>query len=67
MQNMVADLGKIISFALDEKNFHSFDDLLEVAKIDDIQNSISQAKHLLNIERLKEKLIKLKEKLNFVL
>lgn len=67
VQVMLQDLGKIISFAFNDSNLSKFDDLLEVSKIEEIQLQMAQSKYLLSIERLKEKLAKLKENLNYVL
>ena len=50
-----------MDFALDENDLCSFDDLLDSTKVDEIQLQIAQRKYLLEQDRLKEKLIKLKD------
>lgn len=66
-RDLMEDLSKILDFALEEENLNAFDDILDSTKVEDIQIQIAQRKHLLEPDRLKEKLNKLKDNLNYVL
>lgn len=61
------DLSRVLNFAIDEENLGAFDDFLSSTKIDEIEYQLGQRKFLLEQDRLKEKLLKLKDNLNFVL
>ena len=61
------DLFRILNFSIDENNLNQFDDFLSSAKVDEINYQLSQRNYLYEADRLKEKLIKLKDSLNFVL
>ena len=65
--NSMNDLFRIFNFAIDEGNLDTFDDFLSSAKIDEIEYQLSQRNHLLEPDRLKQKLQKLKDNLNYVL
>ncbi len=65
--NSMNDLFRILNFSLEENNINQFDDFLSSAKVEEIEYQLSQRNYLYEPERLKEKLIKLKDNLNFVL
>ena len=65
--NSMNDLFRIFNFAVQENNLDTFDDFLSSAKIDEIEYQLSQRNYLLEPDRLKQKLQKLKDNLNYVL
>jgi hypothetical protein len=67
IRDSMNDLIKIMEFMMEEDNLSGFDDLIDKARVEDIKLQLAQRKHLLETDRLKEKLIKLKDNLNFVL
>jgi hypothetical protein len=47
------DLLKVFNFSLDTNNLDTFDDLVNMTKIDQIETQISQMKFLLESDKLK--------------
>ena len=64
---MLNELASILDFAVEEQNLSKFDDLLDMNTINEINLQLAQKKYLIEPEELKEKLVKLKDNLNYVL
>lgn len=67
VEKAMFDLSYVLNFSLDEDNLGAFDDFLSSQKIEEIQYQLGQRKFMKDQERLKEKLQKMKDNLNYVL
>ena len=55
-----------LDFCLDNQKNTQFDDLLENARISELESLLAEKKYLVEPEKLKEKLTKLRDNLNFI-
>lgn len=63
---VLEDLTAVLGYSIEKDNHKAFDDLLSSAKIEELNLMMKEKQYLIEVDKLKEKIIKLKDKINFV-
>ena len=66
VRTVMEDLSIALSFALDKDNHKQFDDVLSSTRIEELNLMVKEKQYLIEQELLKDKILKLKDKINLV-
>lgn len=66
VRTVMEDLSTALSFALDKDNHKQFDDVLSSTRIEELNLMVKEKQYLIEQELLKDKILKLKDKINLV-
>ena len=66
VRTVLHDLTTALDFSLDKENHKIFDDLLQSTRIEELKLLVRERQYLIESDELKEKLLKLKDKINTV-